>query len=305
MSGNSEMKQYELYSSVVVRNVDWLWYPYLPYGKLSIIQGDPGCGKSTLMMHLIACITSGKSLPNGTIIQPHNVIYQCSEDSICCSVYSDEEIEELERDSKVLSGEEHSRIIQTEFVGYQVPYGVYFLTRNMPSMTISNKTLKFNKACHTRFDDCEFIEVLYHPILQMVAIRACDEETPTSIRWKSDAGKVIDSIHSKAFSDAIFEKMNWIKDYSFQFRGFFRESGDAKILFFSLDEPRIHVGKKKPIEDADSDEPFKFIEYKNATDSLNETVGCNSYGGEDRMHRCGGVVLRHCGAAHVCALGGC
>lgn len=70
MSGNSEMKQYELYSSVVVRNVDWLWYPYLPYGKLSIIQGDPGCGKSTLMMHLIACITSGKSLPNGTIIQP-------------------------------------------------------------------------------------------------------------------------------------------------------------------------------------------------------------------------------------------
>ena len=82
MSGNSEMKQYELYSSVVVRNVDWLWYPYLPYGKLSIIQGDPGCGKSTLMMHLIACITSGKSLPNGTIIQPHNVIYQCSEDSM-------------------------------------------------------------------------------------------------------------------------------------------------------------------------------------------------------------------------------
>jgi len=86
MSGNSEMKQYELYSSVVVRNVDWLWYPYLPYGKLSIIQGDPGCGKSTLMMHLIACITSGKSLPNGTIIQPHNVIYQCSEDSIADTI---------------------------------------------------------------------------------------------------------------------------------------------------------------------------------------------------------------------------
>ena len=29
--------------------VDWLWYPFIPYGKLTL-QGDPGCGKSTLMM---------------------------------------------------------------------------------------------------------------------------------------------------------------------------------------------------------------------------------------------------------------
>ena len=82
MNGNSKIKEYELYSSVTVRNVDWLWYPYVPYGKISVIQGDPGCGKSTLIMNLIACVTSSKPLPNGMIIQPHNVIYQCSEDSI-------------------------------------------------------------------------------------------------------------------------------------------------------------------------------------------------------------------------------
>jgi len=86
MNGNSEIKEYELYSSVSVRKVDWLWYPYIPYGKLSIIQGDPGCGKSTLIMHLIACITSGKPLPNGTIIKPHNVIYQCSEDGVADTI---------------------------------------------------------------------------------------------------------------------------------------------------------------------------------------------------------------------------
>ena len=32
-------------------------------------------------MNLIASVTTGKPLPNGKIIQPHNVIYQCSEDS--------------------------------------------------------------------------------------------------------------------------------------------------------------------------------------------------------------------------------
>ena len=37
-------------------------------------------------MYLIACITSGKPLPNGTIIQPHNVIYQCSEDGVADTI---------------------------------------------------------------------------------------------------------------------------------------------------------------------------------------------------------------------------
>ena len=140
--------------------------------------------------------------------------------------------------------------------------------------------MKFNKACHTRFDDCEFIEVLYHPILQMVAIHACNEETPTSIRWKSKTGKAIDRIHSKAFSDAIFEKMNWIKDYSFQFRGFFRESGNAKILFFSLDEPRIHIDKKNRInEDAtqQEDEALKHFISCKRSDSSEEEAGSIAY----------------------------
>ena len=24
------------------KKVNWLWYPYIPYGKITIIQGDPG-----------------------------------------------------------------------------------------------------------------------------------------------------------------------------------------------------------------------------------------------------------------------
>lgn len=30
------------------KEVNWLWYPYIPYGKITIIQGDPGEGKTTL-----------------------------------------------------------------------------------------------------------------------------------------------------------------------------------------------------------------------------------------------------------------
>lgn len=47
------------YNAVSSKAVDWLWYPYIPYGKITILQGDPGEGKSTMMMQLAALITNG------------------------------------------------------------------------------------------------------------------------------------------------------------------------------------------------------------------------------------------------------
>lgn len=40
-------KNYRLINmeDVEAREVNWLWYPYIPYGKLTIVQGDPGGGK--------------------------------------------------------------------------------------------------------------------------------------------------------------------------------------------------------------------------------------------------------------------
>lgn len=72
-----------LYSGVTETAVDWFWYPFIPYGKLTLLQGDPGCGKSTLMMNLIAAASTGNCLPDGKKHKkPLHVIYQCSEDGI-------------------------------------------------------------------------------------------------------------------------------------------------------------------------------------------------------------------------------
>ena len=54
------------YNAVSSKAVDWLWYPYIPYGKITILQGDPGEGKSTMMMQLAALITNGKAMPDGS-----------------------------------------------------------------------------------------------------------------------------------------------------------------------------------------------------------------------------------------------
>lgn len=73
--------QLKLYSTVTATNVDWLWYPYIPFGKITLLQGDPGCGKSTLMMSIISAISNGSFFPDGRKIKkPMHAIYQCSED---------------------------------------------------------------------------------------------------------------------------------------------------------------------------------------------------------------------------------
>ena len=48
---------------VLVEEVEWLWYPYIPYGKVTIIHGDPGEGKTTLILQLAALASRGKPLP--------------------------------------------------------------------------------------------------------------------------------------------------------------------------------------------------------------------------------------------------
>ena len=50
-------------SEVEPKEVKWLWYPYIPFGKVTLLQGDPGDGKSKLMLSLAALLSKGTALP--------------------------------------------------------------------------------------------------------------------------------------------------------------------------------------------------------------------------------------------------
>ena len=69
--------------TVPIEDVQWLWYPYIPYGKLTIIHGDPGEGKTTLILRLAALLSRGESLPCDDRPQkPVTIIYQTAEDGL-------------------------------------------------------------------------------------------------------------------------------------------------------------------------------------------------------------------------------
>lgn len=80
---NVELKLIHM-EDVVSKEVGWLWYPYIPYGKITIIEGDPGEGKTTLVLKLAAALSRGLPLPcdDDKEYEPIHIIYQTAEDGI-------------------------------------------------------------------------------------------------------------------------------------------------------------------------------------------------------------------------------
>ena len=68
----------------VPTKMDWLWPGLIPYGHITMAEGDPGIGKSTVLLaDLVACVTTGRALPCGSPIEtPHAVILISGEDGL-------------------------------------------------------------------------------------------------------------------------------------------------------------------------------------------------------------------------------
>ena len=74
-------------SEINAEEVQWLWYPYIPLGKLTILQGDPGEGKTSFILAAIAALTRGDPLPEcEQAAEPMNVIYQTAEDGLADTI---------------------------------------------------------------------------------------------------------------------------------------------------------------------------------------------------------------------------
>ena len=89
----------------------------------------------------------------------------------CKSVYSEAEWVQIEEEAAACISCEHSNVLSMTLTGYEVPRGVFFMGRNTPTLTLSSRSLSFNRACHERLGNCEYIEVLYHPVLQTIVVR--------------------------------------------------------------------------------------------------------------------------------------
>ena len=82
----TELKMIKM-SEIQSQEIEWLWYPFIPYGKLTIVQGDPGDGKTTMVLNIEAKLSKGEGLEeNMKVPEPMNIIYQTAEDGLADTV---------------------------------------------------------------------------------------------------------------------------------------------------------------------------------------------------------------------------
>lgn len=161
--------------------------------------------------------------------------------SLCLSTYLPEEVMKLNDIAEMRAGATLGKALQSE---YMTVSGTCFINQSSPVMTISKNGIRFSKACHSRLDDCEYVELLYHPILQVVILRKSNHGFSTAMHWRDD-NDVHSVFSARAFSGLVFQTLNWKMNYRYQCRGICRGQGNAKFLIFELDESRILTGRNQ------------------------------------------------------------
>ena len=70
------------YNNVKPKPVEWLWYPYIAFGKITIVLGDPGEGKTSFILYLSSLLSNNDYETLGLTKEQIKIIYQSAEDGL-------------------------------------------------------------------------------------------------------------------------------------------------------------------------------------------------------------------------------
>ena len=194
------------------------------------------------------------------------------------------------------NNEDSSSSNESVLSNFQVVRAQLFSTRLYPAVTISKGKVRFNTACLKRFEDVEYVELLFNSVEKCLAVRPCEKSNPNAIQWGTlKEGKwIVKEKSCRGFSAPLYETMGWNEELRYRIRGSFMGDGDNKIMIFDLEEPEII--ERVLVEDIPTqpDEPEteeRKPEYKNVMTFNSHGVFGHSYDEDthflERVHYAG------------------
>ena len=122
----------------------------------------------------------------------------------------------------------------------------FFSTRFDPAVTISSGKIVFNTACLKKFEDVEYVELLFNSVEKCIAVRPCKRSSINAIKWGTirDGRWAVLPKSCKGFSEPLYELMGWNKDCKYKLRGQFCGTADEQVMIFELEEPEVLIQEK-------------------------------------------------------------
>lgn len=133
-------------------------------------------------------------------------------------------------------------------------------------MTISEEKVTFNTACLKKFENVEYVEILFNSVEKCIAVRPCDKDDINAVKWgtiRNGKWAVLPK-SCKGFSESLFDLMNWNDECKYRFRGQYSKENNEQILLFDLEEPEVikHEIIQEDLPDVNISECVKDTENK-------------------------------------------
>lgn len=127
--------------------------------------------------------------------------------------------------------------------GYEKVNNIFIDNPDKPCCTIKNNHMKFNKICLSKMDNSDYIEILYEPHEDLLAIRCCEKSHRNNIEWTIKKEEKTDMRNNSCIGlfCILQERYGWKDNYRIKLYGTTRTKDDESIIIFDLRSPLIEM----------------------------------------------------------------
>lgn len=133
------------------------------------------------------------------------------------------------------------RVGDYDFREFQVTREQFVLTTRKISASLAYDFIKFSSDAIAEFADRQYMEILYHPLFEMIVIRPSDKNNKHAVKWATFSKGKNRPIRIKgtAFMPIIYQLMEWKADLRYTLTGFVKEQNGNKVIAFYTDDAEI------------------------------------------------------------------
>ncbi len=139
--------------------------------------------------------------------------------------------------------------------GYRIVRSCFFSSSQKPTMSISRGQVRFSTYCLKKFEDVEYVELLFNSVEKCIAVRPCEKDNPNAIRWGrlKDSRWVVQPKSCSGFIGPLCHIMSWGADCGYKLFGQYLEQDGDRLLVFDLSDPVVSVFEPEEDEEVTDD----------------------------------------------------